>query len=166
MEEATLPGLGLLIAQPLRRTGIEPSEVTDSLQQFFIGAIVDSRCPSNQIRPQSKQHEYPAITELTGLQATIDAPASSTSTLQGGRGCSQSVSSPSVLLSKLLAGRPGFRTSAQDFLGAGGLDFRNLTNVHRPHSAANGDDVLRVVDFLMAKELGPGSVGSVAVAMG
>ena len=59
-----------------------------------------------------------------------------------------------------------FPAPAKEFLGVVGLDFWNLPKVHRPHCAANGDEVLRVVDLLMTKELSPGSVGSVAQVMG
>ena len=138
-----------------------PSVMSDTLEQLFARASVNGCGPADEVRPWSKKCKYLAVAVRSGLQASFHAPAAGTARLQRCRGCSYPVCEGPILLREFLAGWPSLGTAAENSVRTGSLNCRRFSDVDGPHCTTDRVNILWIVDFLMTKELGPSTVGSI-----
>ena len=53
------------------------------------------------------------------------------------------------------------RPACQDLLWQIGQQGWRLSNFNGPHCSANGEEILRIDNFLVSKKLGPGTIGGI-----
>ena len=142
------------------------SIVTNPFEEINIRTTVDCCGPANQVRPQSKKHDNLAVSIWPGMEATIHVPAVGTANPESSRRSSDTVGKRSILFCQLLACWPSFWTTAENLIVSGCLNFWSCADVYGPHDTANSEKILRILDFLVTKEFGPGTVGGIAEAVG
>ena len=142
-------------------------EMPDLGEQVPVRATVDGCGPANDIRASTEQHEDLAVPAGSGPETAIDAPAACGARVQRRRRCGDPVHVLPVLLGCLLAGEPGFaaRPSSVCLCRPGSSDGES-SDVDGPERAPNGEEVLRITNLFVAKELGPGAVRGVAEVVG
>lgn len=135
--------------------------MTNMVQQFFRRAPFDRCCPSHNVWPPSEQNEDLSVSSRAGFVSTIHAPATGTAGPESGRRGSDPFGDTPIMLREFLACRPGVLTAAQHVVGAGYHERWRFTDIDGPHGTADCKKILRIGNFLMPKEFGPGAVGRV-----
>ena len=135
-------------------------------KHFCTGTPLDGGGPINQVRSWAKEGKDLAVSRRAWLKATVYAPAACAVGKERRRRRSNPVCMLAVLLRELLACGPGVTAASQGLGRQIRLERRRFSDVYSPQRPTNSKDVPRVVDLLVAQELGPGSVGSITETMG
>ena len=135
-------------------------------EQAPVRATVDGCGPANDVRASTEQHEDLAVPAGSGPETAIDAPAACCARVQRRRRCGDPIHVLPVLLGCLLAGRPRFAPAQQRLPRQAGLIRWRFSDVDGPERPPNGEEILRITNLFVAKELGPGAVRGVAEVVG
>ena len=146
--------------------GVRRFERADPGEQVCARAAVDGCSPASQVRAWAKERENPTVSSGARLKSAVHAPSASATRDKRRRRRSDTVRMLPTPLRDLLACRPAFRPAEQNLPRRGRLQLRGFTDVDGPQSAANGEEIFGIVNLFMTKELGPGTIRSVAEVVG
>src|SRR5207244_12964611 len=126
----------------------------------------DVHClPSNELWPCTEQYDHLPVTRSTSSQSCVNAPTVSTAANERGRRRAKCTTAVPPNL-------PGFSTTClispdaayEGIVRQSGLDGRDhhlVGNLNRPYCASDPRELCDGRNLLVAKELGPGSVGCI-----
>ena len=146
--------------------GFIRSEMPDLREQIRAWATVDGRGPADEVGTPAKQCEDLPVPVGAGSETAVDAPSACRARFERRRGRGDAVRVFAMLPSGLLACRPGVRSANQCLPRQIRSMRRDFADVDGPERAANGGDVLWVMDLLVAEELRPSTIRGIAEIMG
>ena len=140
--------------------------MSNSREEVRAGTAVGRRGPADDIRATTEQREDLPVAVRAGLEAAVDAPSVGRTGFQRRRRHGDAVGMFPMPPGGLLACGPGVRSADQCFVWKVRSMRRGFADVDRPEGAADGGEVLRIADFLVANKLRPGAVRRVAEVVG
>ena len=148
-----------------RSFGILGSEMPHGGKQFVTRAPINAGGPANEVWARPKEREHSAVSPRPRLNSSIHPPAVGGAWEQCCRGRGDPIYLLPVLLRQLLAGGPCFESTEQLLWRRFSLHRWRLADLNGPNRPADGQEILRILDFLMTQKLGPGAIRGIAKVM-